>query len=338
MCNIIPAWAAANPIDEKYAKPSRGPSSVPSQRQARLKRVFCCKAPTTIEVDRHMGQTAADQLRQIVLPDLVRLVGDVKLQRVSADGVVAYLHRQQLSFDEHLLRNMFDEADFKHEGSLGVGPLTGAIQGRFPKRRHGQADWLALVSVILRRPLQELQNLLAPATSKSVRFVTAKSMEVATSTQGLVTGGLKQAKQNPAFTKKAPQGEWQALIRATSHLQPTTGSLPRDPMATTSATAAASHQVPPMRDVTAVAAAPTSCDRSGDDMNATAMSIDTPSYARSLGMGQPGSAAGFAGSPFHMSLDLAQAMSIDGHQTDYAPGHSAVGIGTGQHSNCALKM
>lgn len=130
MCNIIPAWAAANPIDEKYAKPSRGPSSVPSQRQARLKRVFCCKAPTTIEVDRHMGQTAADQLRQIVLPDLVRLVGDVKLQRVSADGVVAYLHRQQLSFDEHLLRNMFDEADFKHEGSLGVGPLTGAIQGR----------------------------------------------------------------------------------------------------------------------------------------------------------------------------------------------------------------
>lgn len=93
-----------------------------------------------------------------------------------------------------------------------------------------------------------------------------------------------------------------------------------------------------MRDVTAVAAAPTSCDRSGDDMNATAMSIDTPSYARSLGMGQPGSAAGFAGSPFHMSLDLAQAMSIDGHQTDYAPGHSAVGIGTGQHSNCALKM
>ena len=34
-------------------------------------------------------------------------------------------------FDEHLLRSMFTEADFKHEGSLGVGPLTGAIQGRY---------------------------------------------------------------------------------------------------------------------------------------------------------------------------------------------------------------
>ena len=77
-----------------------------------------------------MGQTAADQLRQIVIPDLVRLVGDVKAQRVSAGGVVAYLHRQQQIFDEQLLRNMFDEADYKHEGSLGVGPLTGAIQGR----------------------------------------------------------------------------------------------------------------------------------------------------------------------------------------------------------------
>lgn len=77
-----------------------------------------------------MGQTAADQLRQIVIPDLVRLVGDVKAQRVSAGGVIACLHRQQQIFDEQLLRNMFDEADYKHEGSLGVGPLTGAIQGR----------------------------------------------------------------------------------------------------------------------------------------------------------------------------------------------------------------
>ena len=138
-----------------------------------------------------MGQIAADQLRQIIIPDLVRLVGDAKLQRVSAGGVMSYLHRQQLFFDEQLLRNMFDEGDFKHEGYLGVGPLTGAIQGRypllslsrccgcchhksiicvfmlrFPKRRHGQADWLALVSIILQRPLQELQNLLAPTPSK----------------------------------------------------------------------------------------------------------------------------------------------------------------------------
>lgn len=113
-----------------------------------------------------MGQTAADQLRQIILPDLIKLVGDIKVQRVSAESVAAYLRRQQLLFDESMLHSMFDEADFKHEGSLPVGPLTGAIQGRFPKRKHGQADWLALVSVILRRPLQELQDLLAPAPSK----------------------------------------------------------------------------------------------------------------------------------------------------------------------------
>lgn len=40
------------------------------------------------------------------------------------------------------------------------------LRGRFPKRRYGQADWLALVSVILRRPLRELQDLLAPTPSK----------------------------------------------------------------------------------------------------------------------------------------------------------------------------
>lgn len=78
-----------------------------------------------------MGQTAADQLRQIIVPDLIRLAGDVKVQRVSASGVLAYLQRQQLIFEEQLLRSMFNEADFKNEGSLGVGPLTGAIQGRY---------------------------------------------------------------------------------------------------------------------------------------------------------------------------------------------------------------
>ena len=78
-----------------------------------------------------MGQTAADQMRQILVPDLIKLVGDTKLQCVSADAVLAYLRRQQLLFDEQLLRSMFAEADFKHEGSLGVGPLTGAIQGRY---------------------------------------------------------------------------------------------------------------------------------------------------------------------------------------------------------------
>lgn len=44
-----------------------------------------------------------------------------------------------------------------------------------------------------------------------------------------------------------------------------------------------------------------------DDMGATAMSIDTPSYARTLGLSQPGTPSN-AGGQMH---DLAQDMSID---------------------------
>ena len=80
-----------------------------------------------------MGQTAADQLRQIIVPDFMQLVGDVKVQRVSVEAVLAYLRRQQLLFDEQVLRDMFAEADFKHEGSLATGPLTGALQGRYKR-------------------------------------------------------------------------------------------------------------------------------------------------------------------------------------------------------------
>ena len=128
-----------------------------------------------------MGQTAAEQLRHVIVPHLVQLVGDVKTQRVSVDLVLAYLQRQQLFIDEQMLRSMFAEADFKHENSLAIGPLSGAIQGRYkaaqqrqqtlfsyrkPLAWHGQKDWLALVSLILRRPLTELQDLLAPVPSK----------------------------------------------------------------------------------------------------------------------------------------------------------------------------
>ena len=63
----------------------------------------------------------------------------------------------------------------------------------------------------------------------SVRFAASNSMEVASSAQGgTVAHGLTQGKRNPVFIKKAPQGEWQALIRATSNLQPliTGGLLP----------------------------------------------------------------------------------------------------------------
>jgi len=81
---------------------------------------------------------------------------------------------------------------------------------------------------------------------------------------------------------------------------------PAQPSATTAGASIAANASPP---ATAVAQ-----DRLAEDMEATAMSIDTPSYARSLGMGQPGSSTGFAGGMFHPSQDLAQSMSIDGAQ------------------------
>lgn len=71
-------------------------------------------------------------------------------------------------------------------------------------------------------------------------------------------------------------------------------------------------------------------DQPRDDYNATAMSIDTPSYARSMGMGQIGSSSGFARGPFHVSQDLAQSMSIDSCQVDQVFGHGAAATSTGQ--------
>lgn len=131
---------------------------------------------------------------------------------------------------------------------------------------------------------------------------------------------LKSAQRNSAFVKKTPSGEWQTLIRTTSQLQShRTGSLavvtgramsadPAQPSATTAGASTAVSASPP---ATAVAQAVVQ-DLLAEDMEATAMSIDTPSYARSLGMGQSGSATGFAGGMFHASQDLAQSMSIDG--------------------------
>lgn len=95
-------------------------------------------------------------------------------------------------------------------------------------------------------------------------------------------------------------------------------------------TAASGSYSTPMNDGTAVAPGAPS-DRLQEDLSATAMSIDTPSYARSVGMGQLGSAAGFAGSLFRGSQDLAQSMSIDGVQAEHMVAASA---GRGTHCKC----
>jgi len=86
-----------------------------------------------------------------------------------------------------------------------------------------------------------------------------------------------------------------------------------DPAQLSAITAGACTAVTASPPATAVAQAVVQ-DQLAEDMEATAMSIDTPSYARSLGMGQPGSSTGFAGGIFYQSQDLAQCMSIDGSQ------------------------
>ena len=117
--------------------------------------------------------------------------------------------------------------------------------------------------------------------------------------------------------------------------------------ATAGDTAGATAGRPPMHSATAASGscsflmsgataaatdAPTSPnDRAGEDLNATAMSIDTPSYAQSLGEGRLGSAAGFAGSLFQGSQDLAQSMSIDGVQAGQMSGQAAASSATGRH-------
>lgn len=77
-----------------------------------------------------MGQKAADQLRQIIIPDLLSLIGDPQTHLVTAARVQRYLQHNQLVFDGNTLADMFAEADFKNEGGLSSGPLIAAIQGR----------------------------------------------------------------------------------------------------------------------------------------------------------------------------------------------------------------
>ena len=73
---------------------------------------------------------ASVQFRQLLLPELLRLVGDPKSNTIEAHTVVAYAERRGLLLDKQQVLDMFAEADFKHEGRLGVMQLVGALEGR----------------------------------------------------------------------------------------------------------------------------------------------------------------------------------------------------------------
>ena len=104
----------------------RGPKAPQKQRKHNRSR--------TNPFSQDMGQKGADQLRQILVPDLQSLVGNPKTSLVTVDLVQSYLQSSQLMFDQQLVRSMFEEADFKREGGLSSGALIAAIQGRSAHR------------------------------------------------------------------------------------------------------------------------------------------------------------------------------------------------------------
>jgi hypothetical protein len=64
-------------------------------------------------------------------PALIGKVGEPQSGRVSYGGVDAYLSRRRLKFDRGVLRAMFEEADFKREGSLGPRDFLATVSGWF---------------------------------------------------------------------------------------------------------------------------------------------------------------------------------------------------------------
>lgn len=84
-------------------------------------------------------------------PALLRRVGDPKSGRVSYASVDAYLAARRLTFDRALLAAMFEEADFRREGSLAPRELLAAVSGRYPARRH-TAAWRGLAALLLGVP------------------------------------------------------------------------------------------------------------------------------------------------------------------------------------------
>ena len=109
--------------------------------------------------------------------------------------------------------------------------------------------------------------------------------------------------------------------------------LPDHTTAAAQATACHSPPAPPM------AHEPTMLplEATVDDLSATAMSIDTPSYARSMAMGQLGLPTQVMATPFGLSQSLSEAMSIDGPQR-MSFWDTAASATTGELVNSALLL
>eukprot|EP00798_Chlamydomonas_sp_ICE-L_P025795 gene25795-11468_t len=91
------------------------------------------------------------QLYGEVIPELIHRVGDVKSRQIPMSMVEQYMDRNIIVFDRALLKEMFDEADFRKAGALDERSLAAALSGRYPKR-YLTGEWRMLVALLLDIP------------------------------------------------------------------------------------------------------------------------------------------------------------------------------------------
>eukprot|EP00195_Chlamydomonas_chlamydogama_P008194 CAMPEP_0202903836 /NCGR_PEP_ID=MMETSP1392-20130828/26615_1 /ASSEMBLY_ACC=CAM_ASM_000868 /TAXON_ID=225041 /ORGANISM="Chlamydomonas chlamydogama, Strain SAG 11-48b" /LENGTH=449 /DNA_ID=CAMNT_0049591179 /DNA_START=180 /DNA_END=1526 /DNA_ORIENTATION=+ len=166
-------------------------------------------------------KTRPQQLHGEVLPELIRKVGDVKSGRIALWMIEQYLDKHVLIFDRELLKNIVEEADYRHEGSLDARALGAALTGRFPKHQYTK-EWRQLVALILGQPdLVLTEDIVRPKVSKNGVF-NAESFwtEPAPELPPLHRKRVKSAE---------PTGEWKTLsTTAAAALDATTTSAPTD--------------------------------------------------------------------------------------------------------------
>ncbi|GBF94853.1 hypothetical protein Rsub_08025 [Raphidocelis subcapitata] len=95
-----------------------------------------------------MGGGPALLLETQAMPNIIRKVGEPHSGRVCYASVDAYLTHHHATFDRKLLAAMFEEADFRREGSLAPRDLVATLTGRYPRRRFTQ-QWRELAALIL---------------------------------------------------------------------------------------------------------------------------------------------------------------------------------------------
>lgn len=97
------------------------------------------------------------QLETVILPPLIRKVGDEKSGRLAAWMVENYIKDNKLVFDMRLIQAMFEEADYKKEGSLTAKDMVAILSGRYPKRRYTKI-WRELVALLLGQESLNLED------------------------------------------------------------------------------------------------------------------------------------------------------------------------------------